>query len=378
MPKNIVLCCDGTDNQFSGDHTNVIRAYKVAVRSSAQVCFYDCGVGTIPQPWDTSHLEQRWSITKGLAFGSGFMQNIADAYRFLMNSYEPGDQVFLFGFSRGSFTVRALAGMLYSVGLLYPGTENLIRYAQEYWQQDHRDPTKPKGQGELLCEDFKLTLARNCPVHFIGAWDTVGSVGFINQWNVYPFTAHNPQVEHVRHAVSIDERRCFFRQNLMYKDASNPAQDIKNVWFAGVHSDVGGGYPPEQAGLAKVTFQWMMREAAACGLVVNAAALERELFQVGAKPDACAAQHNSLVGGWKAAELIPMRRYNSTTKKYGLTMPSFPDGKPRDVECNAGAPEVFLHQSVIERLKGRADYRPANLPHDEAELRALFNNKIEV
>jgi uncharacterized protein (DUF2235 family) len=311
-------------------------------------------------------LAKRTSMLKGLAFGDGFMQNIEDAYRFLMTTYEPGDQVYLFGFSRGAFTVRALAGMLYSVGLLYPGTENLIRYAQSYWQKDFR----PNSVGADVCSEFKATLARPCPVHFIGVWDTVSSVGFVNQWKVFPFTAHNPEVSHVRHAVSIDERRCFFRQNLMFK--ANDSQDVKNVWFAGVHSDVGGGYPPDEAGLAKITFDWMMREAKACSLQINDNAFQHELRGVGAPPDACANQHNQLKGWWRLAELIPMRHYNWTTGRYGCRIPL---GRPRDVECNATKPEVLMHQSVIDRLSGRSDYRPENIPHTETLVRALF--KIE-
>ncbi len=107
MQKNIAICCDSTDNQFDGDHTNVIRAYKVIRHHDEQLCFYDPGVGTMPEPWQTSKLGKRWSMLKGLAFGSGFLQNIEDAYRFLMSNYQPNDLIFLFGFSRGAFTARA-------------------------------------------------------------------------------------------------------------------------------------------------------------------------------------------------------------------------------------------------------------------------------
>jgi uncharacterized protein (DUF2235 family) len=368
MPKNIILCCDGTNNQFSGDHTNVIRAYKVAERSARQVTFYDSGVGTMPEPWAEGRLARRWSMLKGLAFGSGFAQNIEDAYRFLMASYEAGDSLFLFGFSRGAFTVRALAGMLHSVGLLYPGTENLIPYAQRYWRKDFG----PESEGGKLCAEFKSTLARQCPVHFIGAWDTVSAVGIINQFRTFPFTLHNPEVTHVRHAAAIDERRSCFRQNLMFRDSSLPAQDVKNVWFAGVHSDVGGGYQPVDAGLAKLSLDWMMREATACGMHIDRAGLQHELHGVGAPPNSCADQHESLKGGWRFVELIPVRRFDWATQTHKWRWPL---GTPRNVERNAAAPEVFLHQSVLDRIKGRPDYRPANLPHDEPTLRACF--KIE-
>jgi len=368
MPKNVILCCDGTNNQFAGDHTNVIRTYKVAERSARQVTFYDCGVGTMPEPWAAGRLAKRWSMIKGLAFGSGFSQNIEDAYRFLMANHQAGDRVFLFGFSRGAFTVRALAGMLHSVGLLHPGTENLIPYAQRYWQKDFRPPKPdmPKTEGQKLCEEFKATLARPCPLHFIGAWDTVSSVGIINQFRTYPFTAHNPDVTHVRHAVSIDERRNCFRQNLMFRDTEKPAQDVKNVWFSGVHSDVGGGYPAKETGLAKITFEWMMREAESCEMNIDAQALQHELRGAGAAPDPCADKHESLKGLWRLVEFIPMRRFNSTTKKHEwrLTL-----GQRRNVLRDAVRGEVFLHQSVIDRLKGRENYRPPNIPHDEPTLK---------
>jgi len=375
MPKNIVICCDGTNNQFSGHHTNVIRTYKVAQRSPQQVTFYDCGVGTMPEPWRQGRLAKRWSMLKGLAFGTGFLQNIEDAYRFLMANYEEGDQVYLFGFSRGAFTVRALAGMLHSVGLLHPGTENLIPYAQRYWQKDFRprDPSSPKTPGQLICEEFKATMARPCPIHFIGVWDTVSSVGMINQFRTFPFTLHNPDVSHVRHAVAIDERRSCFRQNLMFKDEKVPAQDIKNVWFAGVHSDVGGGYPPMKAGLAKISFDWMMREAAACGMLIDPSALKREVHIEGAGPNPCADQEESLKGGWRFVELIPVRRFNWTTKRHEWRLPF---GSRRNIERNAAFEEVSLHQSVLDRIKGLSAYRPSNLPHDEQSLRAKY--KIEV
>src|SRR5262245_2411461 len=221
----------------------------------------------MPEPGVTNEIGKRWSILKGLAFGSGFMENIEDAYRFLMATYNPGDKVFLFGFSRGAFTSRALAGMLFSVGLLRPGSENLIRYAQSYWLRNHPDrqagsvddqerSRRNPNYGPMLCHEFKAAFARPCPVHFLGVWDTVASIGIINLYHTFPYTRHNPEVAHVRHAVSIDEKRSCFRQNLMTPNGVNDTRDIKNVWFAGDHSDVGGGYPPANSGPAKLTFQW--------------------------------------------------------------------------------------------------------------------------
>src|SRR5207248_2778838 len=129
----------------------------------------------------------------------------------------------LFGFSRGAYTARALSAMLHSVGLLYPNTENLVRYGLRYWQTD----LGVQSPGAAVSAEFKASLSRPCPVHFIGVWDTVSSVGYINNFRTFPHTTHNPEVSHLRHAVSTDERRATFRQNLM--GASFAHQDVKNV-----------------------------------------------------------------------------------------------------------------------------------------------------
>jgi uncharacterized protein (DUF2235 family) len=366
MPKNIIICCDGTNNQFDGYHTNVIRTYKVARRSDTQVTFYDPGVGTMPEPWFTTRLAKRWSMIKGLAFGSGFTENIAVAYRSLMRTYEPGDQVFLFGFSRGAYTARAVAGLLHSVGLLRPGAENLVRYAINYWRKDF-GPDSPGGK---LCAEFKATLAQECPVHFIGVWDTVGSVGFFNHFHTFPYTYRNPSVVHVRHAVSIDERRCCFRQNIMGTAALG--QDVKNVWFAGVHSDVGGGYPAEEAGLSKIAFAWMMQEAGACGLEIDPVALDREVYRTGEPPNPAGKLHVSLCGGWWLIELLPTRRYSFEDHKQHWR---FSLAQPRGILRDAAQPFVFLHSSVLTRMAIGVGYAPPNLPADEETIRKLL--KIE-
>lgn len=366
MSKNLVLCCDGTNNQFAGDHTNVIRTYKVARRHQGQLTYYDPGVGTMPEPWWNTWLDKHDAMLRGLIYGDGFMDNILDAYRFVVVNYEAGDNVYLFGFSRGAFTARAVAAMLHSMGLVYPATENLLSYAQNYWLKDYGPQTK----GGKICAEFKATLARPCPVHFIGVWDTVGSVGFFNNFRTFPHTMRNPEVTHVRHAVSIDERRAAFRQNLMLPTPRT--QDIKNVYFAGVHSDVGGGYPPEESGLAKIPFEWMMREAKICGLDVDAAALNRELSGTGAAPNPCGPLHKSLRGFWWLGELVPMRRYSfeDHKKHWHWLIGAF--NQPRNLERTAKESYVFLHQSVLDRIKQCADYRPKNLPPDEASIRAMF------
>lgn len=366
MPKNIVVCCDGTNNQFAGDHTNVIRTYKVARRHPGQLTYYDPGVGTMPEPWVSHSLGKRLAMLRGLVYGDGFMDNILDAYRFVVTNYEQGDNVYIFGFSRGAFTARAVAAMLRSVGLVFPATENLLSYAQNYWLKDFG----AESEGGKVCAEFKTTLSRPCPIHFIGVWDTVGSVGFFNNFRKFPHTMKNPEVTHVRHAVSIDERRSTFRQNLMLPTPAT--QDIKNVYFAGVHSDVGGGYKPEESGLAKITFEWMMREAKICGLDIDPVAFTRELTGTGAAPDSAAPLHKSLHSYWWLGELLPMRRYSFEDHKdhWHWIIGAF--NQPRYVERTAKESYVFLHQSVLDRVRQVADYRPENLPSDEASIREMF------
>jgi hypothetical protein len=173
-------------------------------------------------------------------------------------------------------------------------------------------------------------------VHFVGVWDTVGSVGFVNNFRSFPYTGHNPEVTHVRHAVSIDERRSTFRQNLMFP--APPTQDVKNVFFAGVHSDVGGGYPPKESGLAKIAFGWMMRESKNCGLDIDEAALSRELTVVGAPPDPCGPLHKSLKSFWWLGELLPMKRYSFDDRKTHWHWLKGAFNQPRNIERSAKEP----------------------------------------
>ncbi len=368
--KNIIVCCDGTDNQFSGDHTNVIRAFKVADGLPGQACYYDPGVGTMPLKGFVTNLGERGSVIAGLAFGAGLIDAVQAAYGYLMAVYEPGDSIYLFGFSRGAFTVRALAGMISAVGLLYPDCDQLIPYATSYWRMHGHEGSR----GAQVCAEFKATMARECPLHFVGVWDTVSSVGFVNQYRhlgAYPFTYRNPDVAHVRHAVSIDERRCFFRKNLMGR--WTPGQDVKNVWFSGVHSDVGGGYAPGESGLAKLAFEWMMVEAKALGFKVDPGDATAGYFHelgLGQPPDPRGKLHKSLQGFWYVAEVLPMRAYSYKDHKNHLRINL---GRARDIAVSREMPGVSIHASVLERMDADPAYRPPNLPGSSAGVRALYH-----
>src|SRR5205823_6213705 len=138
-------------------------------------------------------------------------------------------------------------------GLVRRGNDVLMPYVTKMFKEHHTHKDFD------LAAQFKDTFSHDCKPHFVGVWDTVSSVGAIYDPLSLPYTAYDPDILHGRHALSIDERRCFFRQNMWVQKSST--QDIKQVWFAGVHSDVGGGYAEEESGLAKIALQWTLREA---------------------------------------------------------------------------------------------------------------------
>ncbi len=211
-----------------------------------------------------SQMGKRWTKIKGRAFGSGLSEAIAGIYTFLMDTYKKGDRIYLYGFSRGVCTVRALSGMLHMFGLLRSRHYNQIDYVIEMLR------SKQNAESFQVAEQFKATFSQAVPIHFMGVWDTVSSVQ-LSPWEALsvPYTAQTPNLITGRHALAIDEQRCFFRQNLW--GAPLPGQDLKQVWFAGVHSDVGAGYPAAESGLSKRSLEWMLQESVASGLIVDGA-----------------------------------------------------------------------------------------------------------
>jgi uncharacterized protein (DUF2235 family) len=353
MPKNIVICCDGTGEEFGDRNSNVIKLYGTLPQDQSQIAYYHPGLGTMGAPTALSKLAQWWTKMKGLAFGYGLASNIGDAYAYLMETYEEGDRVYLFGFSRGAYTVRALAAMLHMYGLLRPGNEGLVRYIARMFRSQ-------SPQTFALAAKFIATFSRPCQVHFLGVWDTVSSVGWIYDPVKLPYTTMNPAVGVVRHAVSIDERRAYFRQNLWSNSIAG--QDVQQVWFAGSHCDVGGGYKEPQSGLSKIALEWMLQEAAAAGLRVNA---EKKDHVLGAdnsryaSPDPTARLHNSLweaFGLWWILELWPKRYWDATTDPPSYRW-MWPLGRPRYMAAGS-----LLHDSVIKRMESLPSYRPRNLP----------------
>jgi len=351
-PKNIIICCDGTSNEFGRVNTNVVRLFQSLdlTPAAAQVAYYDPGVGTLAAPGAWTRFGRVLSRAFGLAFGAGIFTNIEQAVSFLMQQYSPGDRVFIFGFSRGAYTARAIAGLLHKCGLPQAGADNLMPYLRRIFRNTSEWD---------VSRAFKQTFCRPCPVSFLGLWDTVSTIGWVYNPQHLPYTRTNPEVGCVRHAVALDERRCFYRTNLWGKpqpDVLGSEQDVKEVWFAGVHSDVGGGYPPAESMLWKCSFAWMVQEAAAAGVKFNAQGVEHFLGAVSsANPWSSTDAHQSLHGFWWACECLPKKYWDdhAVPPCYRYRIPM---GGPRQVP-----PGAQLHRSIIDRMRARADCRPPNL-----------------
>jgi len=278
MSKNLVLCLDGTGNRFkSVGHTNVLRLYGLLdhEQPSRQRTYYDPGLGTFSvqgawTPW------ARWATrAAGLAFGLGLRQNVSEAYTFVLRQYEPGDRIYLFGFSRGAYTARVLASLIRQVGIVRAGAENMVPYIAElFLKQERTKPGDEKSERRYwqTRKDFRQTyVSQRQPgpfdsplTHFAGLWDTVNAVAFHSA----PFTRKLSHIGVVRHAVSIDERRRPYRPHLVDPTSPHEHADLQEVWFAGVHSDVGGGYDDEPR-LSDISLYWMLRQAVAHGLLVR-------------------------------------------------------------------------------------------------------------
>ena len=313
MPKNIIVCCDGTGNEYGQHNTNVVKLYETLVRDAEQVAFYDPGVGTFSILGRA--LGRRVGIVLGKAFGAGVQRNIEDAYRYLMDRYEPGDKMFLFGFSRGAFTVRSLAGMLNRCGLLQKGSVNLVPYASRIYNDRARHG---------VAAGFKETYCHECHPHFIGVWDTVGSMGWFWRRKFFDATLHE-DVKYAYQAVAIDEQRRKFPPSLWHEP--NGQGRMEQVWFAGVHSDVGGSYA--EAGLSDIALKWMLEKAQAKGLRL------KPNWDDKLAPDPLGQIHDSRTGLWRLWR--PMRR-----------------AIPKD---------ALVHESVRDRIKHeKVGYKPGNLP----------------
>ena len=363
MAKNVIVCCDGTANEFAQDKTNVVKLYSTLVHDpERQIAFYHPGIGTMEHPAALTNTARKITKLLGLAIGYGLENDIRDLYVFLMRYYKEGDNLYLFGFSRGAYTVRAVASLLYMYGLIREGDESLVPYAiRMLTAVNSKKKVKDKDVESAfdLATEFRDTFCSvECKPHFVGVWDTVSSVGWVENPLKLPFSTSNPAIKHGRHAVSLDEHRAFFRTNLWRPRnaavASAP-QDLKEVWFAGVHCDVGGGYKESESGLSKIPLQWMLQEAEAVGLLLDqnkvADVLGLAPGSKNAPPDPNAAMHESLTKEWYVAEFVPKHHWDYKTQKSTRRMNLFRRRIP--------APDAVVHESAYQRTR---DNYAAKLP----------------
>ncbi len=286
--KRIVICCDGTwntpDEESHGQscQTNVAKMAALIApadeKGITQVTYYHDGVGT----------DNFGDKVAGGAFGVGLSENIGEAYRFLASNYLPEDEIWLFGFSRGAYTARSIIGLIRNSGLLKKC--HLDRFSSAY--QLYRDRSKDTDPNSDVALNFKNSFSYIPDIHFLGVWDTIGSLGvpdyvisrFLGHtWDFHDVTLSST-VKHAFHALAIDERRADFKPCLW--DGPN-TDDRRQVWFPGAHSDVGGGYP--ETGLSDCALTWMMTKAAGCGLALDCA-------NVDVAPDFHADIHDSKTG----------------------------------------------------------------------------------
>ncbi|KAJ3754777.1 hypothetical protein EV360DRAFT_96434 [Lentinula raphanica] len=448
-----ILCFDGTANEYDSENTNVVKFFALLKKDNCddQLCYYQivnfglCGLadstGTFFAPGVVSPLFQWCAKILDEAFAWYLNAHVMDGYRFLMQNYRAGDKICLFGFSRGAYTARALAGMLYKVGLLPRDNQEQIPFAYKLY-------TRTDAAGIKLSAGFKQTYCQPVQIEFLGVWDTVASVGVIATKTLL-FTSDNGSIKTFRQALSLDEHRARFKPNLFHREtvdaqglsaingrpaeihpqiradlenqrmrspngmsrtlsdyfrhkkAANPETlnflvkgedtstsdtDVLEVWFAGCHSDIGGGSVPNSTkdSLSDISLRWMIRQVmeSQCGIKFNEDALTQHfettsiisrLSQADNSPtndgnantswkaldivDAVQPLHDELVlqPAWWLLEILPMQsRYQDANcqwhTSYGWNL-----GRGRQIYL----PKPYFHVTVRHREEDQAlGYKP--------------------
>ncbi|KIM62348.1 hypothetical protein SCLCIDRAFT_1215226 [Scleroderma citrinum Foug A] len=304
--RTLVLCFDGTGDQFDADNSNIVQFFSMLKKDdpSQQMVYYQAGIGTYTIPQIATPLYAKISKTIDMMIGNNLNAHVMGGYEFLMQNYEAGDKICLFGFSRGAYTARSLAGMLHKVGLLPRCNNQQVPFAYRMYSQD--DET-----GWEQSKAFKKAFSIDVDVEFVGVWDTVSSVGIIPRR--LPFTKANNKIRYFRHALSLDEHRARFMPNFYNRSTAEEIAlgvqkgemprsvkkrsyavpmpfhekingngphhqslqeferrysesivetDAEEVWFAGCHCDVGGGSVENgtRNTLARIPLRWMIRE----------------------------------------------------------------------------------------------------------------------
>ncbi|MBL0209855.1 MAG: DUF2235 domain-containing protein [Holophagaceae bacterium] len=332
MPKRLVICSDGTWNkpdQSTGGvptPTNVVKLSRaVAPQDQAgteQRVYYHDGVGA-RGGW--------WKRFTGGAFGEGIDAIIQANYRFLIDNYDPGDELFLFGFSRGAYLVRSTVGLVRNCGLLKREHGGQLDAAYALYRR--RDEASSPRAEEAAA--FRAAYAWEPRIRFIGVWDTVGSLGIplrpLRFWTKEFYEFHDVKlstwVDYAFQALAVDERRKPFAPTLWQGQPGAGAQILEQAWFPGAHSNIGGGYVDH--GLSDLALLWLAEKARACGLDLD--------MPPGILPDA--------LGGIQDSMTFWYRMLGENVR-----------------QISPGSDGQFIAPSVRARQLGTADYRPPNVP----------------
>ncbi|KAJ8474558.1 hypothetical protein ONZ45_g15908 [Pleurotus djamor] len=300
--RNLVINLDGTANQFCEHSTNVVELFSRLIKDEEQLVYYDSGIGTYATPSfrSLSYIKQVIVHTIDTAIAWNFEKIVHAAYKWLSENYQKGDRIFLFGFSRGAYQARVIAGMIETVGLLHKGNERQIPFAYELYSSV-MDTNKRKVPADVepnsrtseavteegvsrsvakrrkqakLCRQFKQALChKDVKVHFVGAWDTVSSIGVLRGKSLPETVTGMGHVCHFRHALALDERRVKFQPEFAnggLGPRDTDTGDVKEVWFSGSHSDIGGGnISNEELKNFGPALRWMTYEAMAHGLRIE-------------------------------------------------------------------------------------------------------------
>lgn len=336
MSKNIVVFSDATGQEGGkGHNTNVYKLFNMLEhRTSRQVAFYDRGLGT------------GWRKISGNVSGSGISHNIRECYRFIFDHFEADDRIFLFGFSRGAATVRSLSSFIHYFGILPKSRPELIKKAYKIYKKHkheaadsaHRHHTMPKADDFVRRHHTLWTR-----IKFIGCFDTVAALGLpfktasaiLDNIPGFRHEFHDfflsESIENAYHALAIDDERKTFHPILWDATVDEEYQNLRQVWFSGTHTDVGGGY--EEQKLSDIPLVWMTQMAVDHGLRIY------DKYDVSIKESADGAIHDSR--GTTLTKMIFLKQIRSW------------DGRPD---------KPVVHQSVLDGLDGhkkhRKEYKP--------------------
>lgn len=325
MGKNIIIFSDGTGQKGGKSYnTNIYKLFNmIEDRTEKQIAYYDAGLGTGMEG------------VAGLIGGRGFSRNMLDCYRFLFEHFQADDHIYLFGFSRGAATVRSLSGFIHLFGILPISRADIIEEAFDIYKIHNKERREKKAK-EFIAKHHTMW----CKIKFLGVFDTVAALGLPNKWmstlldQLFPHKFHSfelsDSVEYARHALSIDDERKTFHPVLWNKlKEDQPKDRLKQVWFCGVHTDVGGGYKEEE--LSNITLKWMIHEATSKGLLIYSKSPEYQRF-LAAEKNPEGMMHNEQIGF--VGKLFRREKRNWQEKTNG---------------------KLCVHESVLKRTKNQSN-----------------------